>query len=211
MNIRPLSSNLCAMSIKVLVISSSPRAGGNTDLLADEVRRGAAEAGADTEKIMLRHMDISPCMECGFCARKGKCRIEDDMYVLYDKFLEYHRLVLAAPIYFMAHCAQAKIMIDRCQAFWSRKYVLKQPLLEKEPEHDRIGAFVSCGGTKGEKVFAGAKVTMKYFFDVLAMEYGENLLFNRIDDKGDVLEHPTGMKDAFELGTRIGQPWKKSN
>jgi len=199
------------MSIKVLVISSSPRAGGNTDLLADEVRRGAAEAGADTEKIMLRHMDISPCMECGFCARKGKCRIEDDMYVLYDKFLEYHRLVLAAPIYFMAHCAQAKIMIDRCQAFWSRKYVLKQPLLEKEPEHDRIGAFVSCGGTKGEKVFAGAKVTMKYFFDVLAMEYGENLLFNRIDDKGDVLEHPTGMKDAFELGTRIGQPWKKSN
>jgi multimeric flavodoxin WrbA len=133
------------------------------------------------------------------------------MQILYAKFREYHRLVLAAPIYFMAHCAQAKIIIDRCQALWSVKYVLKKPLLEEEPEHERIGAFVSCGGTKGKKVFAGAKVTMKYFYDVLQMEYAENLLFNEIDAKGDILKHPTAMEEARELGTRIGRPWKRSS
>ncbi len=185
--------------MKVLVISSSPRTGGNTDLLADEVVRGAADA----EKISLKDMDISPCCECGLCRKEGKCRIKDDMQILYDKFREYHRIVLASPIYFMAHCAQAKIVIDRCQAFWSRKYVLKLPVIEKKPEAARIGAFVSCGGTRGEKVFQGAKVTMKYFFDVLDMEYRDNLLYNQIDEKGAISDHPTAMKDAFELGKKI--------
>ena len=189
--------------MNVLVISSSPRIGGNTDLLADEVIRGASEAGAGTEKICLRSMDISPCLECGYCEKKGMCSIKDDMQILYDKFREYHRIVLASPIYFMAHCAQAKIVIDRCQAFWSRKYVLKLPVIEGNLDVERIGAFVSCGGTRGEKVFHGAKVTMKYFFDVLEMEYRENLLYNQIDEKGSVSDHPTAMKDAFELGRRI--------
>ncbi len=189
--------------MKVLVISSSPRIGGNTDLLADEVIRGASEAGAGTEKIAITEMDISPCQECGYCGKKGECRIKDDMQILYDKFREYHRIVLASPIYFMAHCAQAKIIIDRCQVFWSRKYVLNLPVIEKKPEAARIGAFVSCGGTRGEKVFQGAKITMKYFFDVLEMEYRENLLYNQIDEKGAVSDHPTAMKDAFELGRRI--------
>lgn len=191
------------MALKVLVISSSPRIGGNTDLLADEVIRGASDAGAGTEKIAVAGMDISPCRECGSCAKKGKCVIQDDMQILYDKFREYHRIVLVAPIYFMAHCAQAKIVIDRCQAFWARKYVLKLPVIEKNPGTARIGAFVSCGGTRGEKVFQGAKITMKYFFDVLEMEYRENLLYNQIDEKGTVSDHPTAMKDAFELGRRI--------
>ncbi len=189
--------------MNVLVISSSPRIGGNTDLLADEVIRGAAEAGAGTEKIALADMNISPCRECGHCAKNGECQIQDDMQILYDKFREYHRIVLASPIYFMAHCAQAKIVIDRCQAFWSRKYVLKLPVIEKEPKAARIGAFVSCGGTRGEKVFQGAKVTMKYFFDVLDMEYREDLFYNQMDEKGAVSDHPTAMKDAFELGRRI--------
>ncbi len=191
------------MTLKVLVISSSPRIGGNTDLLADEVIRGASEAGADTEKIAITKMDISPCQECGYCGKKGECRIKDDMQILYDKFREYHRIVLAAPIYFMAHCAQAKIVIDRCQAFWARKYVLKLPVIDGTPDTARIGGFVSCGGTRGEKVFRGAKITMKYFFDVLDMEYRENLLYNQIDEKGAVSEHPTAMKEAFELGQRI--------
>ncbi len=189
--------------MNVLVISSSPRVGGNTDLLADEVVRGASEAGADAEKISLKGMDISPCRECGYCAKKGECRIKDDMQILYDKFRKCHRIVLASPIYFMAHCAQAKIIIDRCQAFWARKYVLNLPVLDSTPDTARIGGFVSCGGTRGEQVFRGSKLTMKYFFDVIEMEYSENLFFNEMDEKGAISNHPTAMKEAFELGQRI--------
>ena len=128
------------------------------------------------------------------------------MQILYEKFRECHRIVLASPMYFMAHCAQAKIMIDRCQALWSRKYILKLPIIKQKPDFERAGAFVSCGGTRGEKVFAGAKVTMKYFFDVLEMKYRENLLFNKIDEKGAIINHPTAMKDAFEFGRCIARP-----
>jgi len=68
--------------MNVLIISTSPRAGGNTDLLCDQVARGAAEAGAAVEKVSLRELKISPCTECGVCERTGECAINDDMQPL---------------------------------------------------------------------------------------------------------------------------------
>ena len=73
---------------RVLGISSSPRAGGNTDLLLDEVLRGAQGAGAETEKMTLKGLSISPCRGCGGCERTGECVVRDDMYIFYEKFLE---------------------------------------------------------------------------------------------------------------------------
>lgn len=194
------------MPANVLVISSSPRAGGNTELLAEELIKGAQSVGAQTEKINPNWIDLRPCCGCAYCEKHGVCRIGDDMRDVYPKLTAYHRIAFVSPIYFMAHCAQAKMIIDRCQVFWSRKYVLKQQLLDHKPDVARKGAFVACGGTRGKKVFEGAKLTMKYFFDVLEMEYSENLLFNNIDKMGDIIEHPTAMKDAFELGVRLAQP-----
>ena len=191
--------------MRVLGISTSPRAGGNTDLLLDEVLRGAKSAGAGTEKILLRELTVAPCIECGACERTGECVVQDDMQGLYGKLVSTDRLVLASPIYFMAHCAQAKAMIDRCQALWSRKYVLKKPLFDVPPSPPRKGMFVSVGGAKVKDVFTGAKVTMKIFFMVLEMEYACDLLYKGIDSKGEVLKHPTALKDAFEAGAAIAR------
>lgn len=191
--------------MKVLGISTSPRVRGNTDLLLDEALRGAKSKGGKVEKVLLSDLRISPCLECDRCFQKGECVIQDGMQVLYKKFITSNRLVFASPIYFMAHCAQAKMAIDRCQALWARKYILKKPLFKKTPHPARKGLFISVGGTRGKKVFSGARVTMKYFFEVLEMEYGGDLLYERIDEKGAILNHPSAMKETFRAGRELAE------
>lgn len=191
--------------MKVLGISTSPRLKGNTDLLLDEVLRGAKSKGAKVEKILIKDLRISPCRECDRCFHKGECVIKDGMQVLYKKFMACDRLAFASPIYFMAHCAQAKMAIDRCQALWARKYILKKLFFEKKPHSPRKGLFIAVGGTGGKKVFNGARATMKYFFDVLEMEYSGDLLYERIDEKGAILNHPTAIKEVFKAGEELAK------
>ena len=119
--------------MKILGISTSPRPRGNAELLLDEVLKGAESEGAKVEKVLLKDLRISPCLECDRCFKKGKCVINDGMRVLYQKFIAANRLIFASPIYFIALCAQAKMAIDRCQALWARKHILKKPLFEKKP------------------------------------------------------------------------------
>lgn len=51
----------------VLILSSSPRRGGNSDTLCDEFLRGALDAGHVAEKIFLRDKTINYCTGCGTC------------------------------------------------------------------------------------------------------------------------------------------------
>lgn len=184
--------------MQVLGISSSPRIGGNTDTLLDEFLRGATQAGGQIEKISLAGLNLLPCTQCDFCYQQRQCCLRDDISPLYQKLLDCDILVLASPIYFMAHCAQAKILIDRCQVFWVKRYILKQKL--GRPGRPRWGVFISVGATHGPNVFAGAKITMKWFFDTLEMEYHDNLLYEGFDKKGAIFSHPSALQDTYQRG-----------
>jgi len=192
--------------MKILGLSTSPRIGGNTDLLLDQTLKGAADQGAEIEKISVNKLQIKPCQECNACYKTGRCVIKDDFQIIYNNLFKCDRLIFATPIYFMAMCAQAKIVVDRCQCLWAKKYILKQPFLPDKPEFDRRGAVISVGGTKGERLFECLKQSFKYFFDVLDMEYSNTLGFRRIDAKGDILKHSTAMQEAYTLGEKIAQP-----
>jgi multimeric flavodoxin WrbA len=188
----------------ILGISTSPRRGGNTDLLLDETLRGAATGSSNgIEKISLAGLRIGGCTHCDECYRLRHCVIRDDMDAIYPKLAQADRLIFASPIYFMGVCAQAKLLIDRCQVFW----VLNHTAKESPPKSlkKRTGSFISVGATRGPKVFAGACETMKWFFQTLGLEYGENLLFEGIDDKGAIRQHPSALHDAYELGFRLGR------
>lgn len=191
----------------LLGISSSPRIGGNTDTLLDEFLRGAAQAGGQVEKISLAGRHLIPCNQCDFCHQAGDCCLDDDIKLMYPKLLDCDVLVLASPIYFMAHCAQAKILIDRCQSLWSQRYILKQSLAH--PGRPRWGVFISVGATHGPKVFAGAQVTMKWFFDTLEMEYHDNLLYEGFDKKGSITTHPSALQDTYQRGIDIVTSYPK--
>ena len=189
------------MNIKVLGISTSPRLKGNSDLLMRQALAGAEDAGAETEYVSLRDLNIAPCIECNSCYKSGVCRIEDDYQMLSSKMLEADRLIFATPIFFMTVCAQAKALIDRCQCLWAHKYVLKKPLITTG--RDRRAMVIAVGGTKSKKMFESIRLTAKYFFDVLDMAYVANLFVNKVDAAGEIEQHPSAMNEAFRLGREL--------
>lgn len=194
--------------MKVLGILGSPRKGGNTELLLEEALKGAEAEGAEIERLRLTDYNIIPCKECLACYRDGNCIILDDMAKIYPKLLEADIIILASPIFFYGVTAWAKALIDRCQALWARKYQLKDPAFGKEGKR-RKGFFISTGGTKGQRVFDGAILTAKYFFDVLNAEYEGELVIREVDAKGDILKHPETLRQAFEAGRRLALSPKK--
>jgi multimeric flavodoxin WrbA len=189
-------------SVKVLGIFGSPRRGGNTDILLEEALKGAGKEGANIERLYLSDFTITPCKECHGCDDTGKCILLDDMGKIYPKLLEADVVIFASPIFFYGVTAWAKALIDRSQALWARKYLLKDPLLGREGKK-RIGFFISVGATKGPRVFDGAILTVKYFFDVLNAEYAGELLFRGVEAKGDILKHPEALEQALETGRKL--------
>jgi len=193
--------------LKVLGIFGSPRRGGNTDILLEEALKGAEMEGAEVERLHLTDFNIIPCRECLQCSNDGKCIILDDMQKIYPKLLEADVIILASPVFFYGVTAWAKALIDRCQALWSRKYILKDESLGKEGKR-RKGFLISVGGTKGQRVFEGAILTAKYFFDVLNSEYVGELVFREVDAKGDILKRPEALQQAFEAGRKLVLEWR---
>jgi multimeric flavodoxin WrbA len=184
--------------LKVLGIMGSPRMKGNTDLLLDEALKGAESQGAEVEKILVDKLQIAPCKEYYSCLKDGKCVIKDDMDDIYAKLLAADAVIIASPIFFYTVSAQLMLLISRCQALWSRKYVLKNLDI---PE--KRGAFIAVGATRGEKLFDGPKLTVRYFFQAINAKYTDELLIRGVDKKGEIKEHPTALTDAYELGKRL--------
>jgi len=190
--------------LKVLGIMGSPRIKGNTDLLLEEALKGAKSQGAEVEKIVVDKLKISPCKEYLGCFKDGNCVIRDDMDDIYPKLLGADVVIIASPMFFYGVSSQAKALIDRCQALWARKHILKQSL----PNGGRKGAFIAVGATKGKRLFEGAILTVKYFFEAIGVEYADELLIRGVDARGEIKEHPIALSDAFELGKRVVQAKK---
>ncbi len=103
---------------KVLILSGSPRKGGNSDLLCDEFMRGAIESGNEVTKINVAEKKIAPCIGCYACNESGKCIHKDDMAEILQAMIDSDVLVLASPVYFYSIDAQLKALIDRTVARW---------------------------------------------------------------------------------------------
>ena len=103
---------------KVLILSGSPRKGGNSDLLCDEFARGAKDSGNEVEIIFVAGKKIAPCLACYACRNTGVCAIKDDMAEVLQKMIEADVIVLASPVYFYSIDAQLKAVIDRTVARW---------------------------------------------------------------------------------------------
>ena len=190
------------MALKVIGISASPRVSSNSDLLLRQALAGAESAGAQTEYLRLADFKIAPCIECNSCYKTGTCVVKDDYHIISAKMLDADRLIFATPIFFMTVCAQAKILIDRCQCLWAHKFVLKKPLISIAGR-DRRAMVIAVGGSKSKKMFDSIRLTMKYFFDVLDMNYAASLFVNKVEDPGQIKKHPFAMKEAFRLGRQL--------
>ena len=190
--------------VRIVAVYGSPRRKGNTATLVKEAVRGAADAGARVDEIVLRDQNISPCLEIYGCKETGECVIKDDFHHVRDRILACQGMILASPIFFYTVSAHTKILMDRCQSLWVKKYWIdKVPFGRWVPK--RKGLFISLGATKGKKLFDGTLLTVKYFFDVLDMELWRSLLFRGLDFEGDVLKHPEYLQEAYEGGKGLAR------
>ncbi|MBI4767870.1 MAG: flavodoxin family protein [Deltaproteobacteria bacterium] len=198
--------------MKVLGIYGSPRKEGNSDLLLDRVLEGAQSAGAEITKIYIRDLKISGCQECGGCDKTGECVITDDLEKIYPLLWDTPLVFLSSPIFFYGMPAQAKMLVDRSQALWSRRMLRKAPAGRKNYDHGQ-GYLIAVGATKGKNLFEGVELTAKYFFDALDKSYEGGLFFRAVEGKGKITEHPTALQEAYELGRKavLGSPLSKNS
>ena len=189
--------------MRILGINGSPRKGGNTEVLLEESLKGAHEAGAEVEEIFLRDKTISPCLEIYGCKKDGRCVIEDDFHEVADKMVQADALILASPIFFYTVSAHTKMLMDRCQSFWVKRYLLKRPIIPGKSR--RKGAFISVAASRGKRLFEGATLTARYFLDALEIDLWDTLLVRGVDEKGEIFDHPEQIHAAYELGKKLAQ------
>jgi multimeric flavodoxin WrbA len=188
--------------MRVLAIAGSPRRGGNTDTLLFRFLEGAASRGAEIKSISVCDLKIAGCIHCDACLVAGNCKVQDDMQMVYHEMEACDRIVLASPLQFMSVTAQLKALIDRCQALWARKYILKIPPLGDKRE--RKAFFISVGGRRTiPNLFDAELVTIKTFFRTIDVVYSGDILVSGIDAKGDVLKHPETLEQAFTEGQKF--------
>lgn len=189
------------MAVKVVGIYGSPRKGGNSDLILDSALKGAQQQGTDIKRIYVRDLHMSGCVECGGCEKTGKCVIQDDMQDIYPLLDDADTIILSSPIFFYGLSSQLKALIDRAQAIWSRKR-LQESGTGRQETRGR-GYLIAVGATRGEKLFQGAQMVARYFFDALSMSYGGDLFFQGLEDKGAARQHPNALSKAYDLGMNV--------
>jgi multimeric flavodoxin WrbA len=187
---------------KIVAIYGSPRRNGNTATLLQQSVRGATEAGATVTEFVLRDMKMSPCLEIYACKESGLCAIKDDFDIVRDHLTAAKGIMLASPIFFYTVSSQIKILMDRCQSLWVKKYWIdKIPF--RQWTATRKGLFISAGATGGKKLFDGALMSVKYFFDVLDTELWQSLLYRGLDFEGDVNRFPQYLEESYQAGQQL--------
>lgn len=132
------------MGKKITVISSSPRKGGNSEILAEEFARGAAESGNEVEMITLRGKDLRFCAGCLACQKTGRCVIRDDAAEIMPKMKSADAIAFATPIYFYGMSGQMKTLLDRTNPLFQSDYAFREIYL------------LACAADESESAIDGA-------------------------------------------------------
>ena len=186
---------------QILAIKGSPRAGGNTDQLVDEAAKGAGAAGHRVTMLVLREHQFSGCVNCGGCTRDGVCHVQDAMQDMFGLLERSEHVILGAPMFFMSLPWKTKAMIDRCQVYWARKYLLKRDTGRREPGGNLVAILV--GGTKYKTLFDSSRLILRAWCASMELKLHMGLMLRGIDRPDDILKHPDALTRARELGGNI--------
>lgn len=177
------------MKKNILIISASPRRGGNSDYLCDEFMRGAQEAGHDVEKIFFHDKKIGYCSGCGVCNTTHKCVQKDDMAVVLDKMVEADVLVFGTPVYFYTMDAQLKTLIDRT--------------VPRYTELKGKAYLIATLADKGKRSTIGTVAAFRGFMECLDNVEEAGMIFGyNAWNKGDIIGNPA-VEEAYKAGKNV--------
>jgi multimeric flavodoxin WrbA len=182
----------------VVGIAGSPRRRGNSEQLLDSALAGAAEAGARVVKLVAVDLGISQCRGCNACSLTGECVQRDRMREVYEALDSADALIVASPVFFATVPGVLKTLYDRCQPYWARIHVLKQPPPPKRP----AGLLLVRGG--GDPFgFRAAIDTTRSVMAVTGFDLAEELKVEGVDSPSDMGRHPDGLAEARAIGARL--------
>lgn len=186
----------------VLIFQCSHRSGGNSDAAAEQVALGVREAGGTARVVAVRDYSVLACLACRACAKHkdSACvlRKKDQAEELFALLLAAPSVVFCSPIYFYALPSQCKTWIDRSQRFWEARRKGDAWLLAY-PERQGFACLVG-GQPTGQKLFEGARLTLKYFLVNFAITLAEPVGLRGKDERGDLAADPLALDRALALG-----------
>jgi multimeric flavodoxin WrbA len=175
------------MSKKVLVISGSPRKGGNSETLCDRFVAGARDAGHNVEKFSLAGKQLGPCRACYAC-KSGFCPQQDGASGMVQKMLEADVIVLGTPVYFYTMCAQLKALIDRSVMVYPR-------IINKE------FYYIMTMADTDTTYFKGTIEALRGFVACCEGSSEKGMLcVPGVYERGEILKHPDVLEQAYNLG-----------
>ena len=180
------------MSKKILVISTSPRKGSNSDTLAEQFAAGARTAGHEVEKVSLIGKDIQFCRGCLACQKTKRCVVHDDADVIVqEKMLHADVLVFATPIYYYEMCGQMKTLLDRANPLYSADYAFQDVY------------FLATAAEDGDEVWARAASGLEGWIACFPKAHLSGVIFGgHATNVGDIQGSPA-LKKAFDAGKAI--------
>ena len=189
------------MAKKILVISGSPKRGGNTDTLINWFSDGAKSNGAKIEVVRaasLKHKSAG-CLSCRRCQKSDKyeCVVNDDIKNVLIKMAAADVIVMATPLYFFSVSAQLKMVFDRMFSLykWDNAAGTMKTVLKGKKFVLIASAFEDVGLDALEKPFV---LTVDYtgmkFYSLLVSNAGES---------GEVKTKPGIQSKAFALGKNV--------
>lgn len=190
-----------------LVLACSPRKGGNSDTAAALLAEGLISAGASPLLVHLRDLDITPCRGCQACGRDPQHRCvlmeQDQSEELFRLIMAAPMLFFASPIFFYHLPAGFKGFIDRAQRFYEARLSGDPALAALAPKSAHM-CMVS-GRPRGEKLFEGSFLTMRYFLWPFNATLGEPLLLPGYDGPDDLAGDESARAKAREFASNV---WK---
>ena len=177
--------------MNILILSGSPRKGGNTDLLVDAFVKGVSQKH-NVEVVSVHDYKVNPCIGCNACFKSegNTCAQKDDMPQIYEKAALADMLVIASPVYFYGLSAQLKSIIDR----------FHNPI--RDTFHIKKMALLLVGAASLPELFDSILTEYQLCLNFFKLEDAGKVLARGCKDKGDII-HSGYLDEALKLGTTI--------
>ena len=177
--------------MNILILSGSPRKGGNTDLLVEAFAKGASQKHY-VEVVSVHDYKVNPCMGCNACFKNkaNACVQHDDMSLIYEKMSQADMLVIASPVYFYGLSAQLKAVIDRFHNPIRDTFRLKKM------------ALLLVGAATLPELFDSILAQYRLCLNFFKLEDVGHVLVRGVKDKGDI-RNTDALQEAFHLGSNV--------
>jgi multimeric flavodoxin WrbA len=180
------------MKKQVLILSGSPRKGGNSDTLCEQFIKGAEEAGHDTEKIYLDDMKMGFCKACYSCKKNGTCFQKDDVEAILEKMINADVIVMATPVYYYTMNGQMKTLIDRALPRYYTEVKIS----------DKNFYFIATAAEKKETMERTID-GLRGFTDCLPNANIKGIIYGANAWQLGDIQGNTAMDEAYEMGKQV--------